>query len=44
MPAKQLNSIIENPNLQNLVEVATYERTINASLERVWENVKDWEH
>jgi nitrite reductase/ring-hydroxylating ferredoxin subunit len=44
MPAKQLNSTIENPNQQNFVEVAVYERTINASLARVWENVKDWEH
>jgi nitrite reductase/ring-hydroxylating ferredoxin subunit len=44
MPAKQQNSIIENPNQQNLIEVATYERTINASPTRVWENVKDWEH
>ena len=24
--------------------VATYERTVAASLERVWENVRDWEH
>jgi nitrite reductase/ring-hydroxylating ferredoxin subunit len=27
-----------------LVHVATYERTIRASLARVWENVHDWEH
>jgi nitrite reductase/ring-hydroxylating ferredoxin subunit len=27
-----------------LAEAATYERTIGASLERVWENVRDWEH
>ncbi len=24
--------------------VAVYERTVAASLERVWENVRDWEH
>jgi hypothetical protein len=24
--------------------VATYHRTIHASLERIWENVRDWEH
>jgi uncharacterized membrane protein len=24
--------------------VATYQRTIRASLERIWENVRDWEH
>ena len=28
----------------DLVSVAVYERTIAASLERVWENVLDWEH
>lgn len=27
-----------------LVHVASYERTVYASLERVWENVFDWEH
>jgi len=27
-----------------LVRVAVYERTIRASLERIWENVLDWEH
>ena len=27
-----------------LVSVAVYERTIGASLERIWENVLDWEH
>jgi nitrite reductase/ring-hydroxylating ferredoxin subunit/uncharacterized protein YndB with AHSA1/START domain len=27
-----------------LVTVAVYERTIAASLERIWENVRDWEH
>ncbi|MFT5211451.1 MAG: nitrite reductase/ring-hydroxylating ferredoxin subunit [Flavobacterium sp.] len=44
MPANQENSIIENPNQLNLVEVAKYNRTIKASPERIWENVKDWEH
>ena len=28
----------------DLVSVAVYERTIAASLERIWENVLDWEH
>ena len=28
----------------NLTLVATYRRTIHASLERIWENVLDWEH
>lgn len=28
----------------DLVTVAVYERTIRASLERIWENVLDWEH
>jgi nitrite reductase/ring-hydroxylating ferredoxin subunit len=27
-----------------LQRVAVYERTIDASLERIWENVRDWEH
>jgi hypothetical protein len=27
-----------------LALVATYRRTIHASLERIWENVLDWEH
>ncbi len=27
-----------------LTLVATYRRTIHASLERIWENVRDWEH
>lgn len=27
-----------------LVRVAVYERTIRASVERIWENVLDWEH
>ena len=27
-----------------LTLVATYRRTIHASLERIWENVLDWEH
>lgn len=28
----------------SLTLVATYRRTIRASLERIWENVRDWEH
>jgi nitrite reductase/ring-hydroxylating ferredoxin subunit len=28
----------------DLVAVAVYQRTIRASLERIWENVLDWEH
>lgn len=27
-----------------LTLVATYRRTIHASLDRIWENVRDWEH
>ena len=27
-----------------MIEVAKYNRTIKASPERIWENVKDWEH
>ena len=29
---------------QALTLVATYRRTLHASLERIWENVLDWEH
>jgi nitrite reductase/ring-hydroxylating ferredoxin subunit len=29
---------------EHLTHVATYRRTVEASLERVWENVLDWEH
>ncbi len=31
-------------NTEALTLVATYRRTIHASLERIWENVRDWEH
>jgi len=31
-------------NAKSLTLVATYRRTIHASLERIWENVRDWEH
>ena len=30
--------------MQSFTLVATYRRTIHASLERIWENVRDWEH
>ena len=44
MPAIQERPLARNPNALDLVCVATYQRTIEASLERVWENVLDWEH
>ena len=28
----------------NLTQVAVYRRTVRASLDRIWENVLDWEH
>jgi hypothetical protein len=31
-------------NTEPLILVATYRRTIRASLERIWENVRDWQH
>lgn len=31
-------------NSQSLTQVAIYCRTIRASLDRIWENVRDWEH
>jgi nitrite reductase/ring-hydroxylating ferredoxin subunit len=30
--------------IADLTRVAVYERRVRASLERVWENVRDWEH
>ena len=44
MSAQQSNGGEFNPNGINLVKVARYERKIRAPLERVWENVLDWEH
>jgi len=44
MAASQQNPIDYNPNGLSLTCVATYKRRINASLERVWENVHDWAH
>ena len=44
MPAKQTNPLTINPNQLGLVHVATYKRRVAANLERVWENVRDWEH
>jgi nitrite reductase/ring-hydroxylating ferredoxin subunit len=44
MAAQQPNPLQRNPNGLNLNSVAEYRRDIRASLERVWENVLDWEH
>ena len=44
MTAQQSNAQGFNPNGLNLVLVSTYERLIGATIERVWENVLDWEH
>jgi len=44
MPATQTNALNFNPNQLALTNIATYRRTIKASIERVWENVLDWEH
>ena len=44
MPALQPNALERNPNNLALTKVADYRRDIRASLERVWENVLDWEH
>ncbi|HIG44609.1 MAG: Rieske (2Fe-2S) protein [bacterium] len=44
MPALQSNALKFNPNDAALTEVATYRRRIHANLDRVWENVLDWEH
>lgn len=40
----QKNAQAHNPNNLPMQVAAVYERTINASLARAWENVLDWEH
>lgn len=40
----QANATRENPDSLPMTIGATYEREVAASLERVWENVYDWEH
>lgn len=44
MGAQQANALEHNPNQLPLVQVNQYRRLIHASIERVWENVLDWEH
>ena len=44
MPVSQHNALELDPNSLKLQRVATYSRTIAASLARVWDNVLDWEH
>lgn len=44
MPARQTDATRRNPNALTTTRVAVLERTIAANLERVWENVLDWEH
>lgn len=44
MGASQPLARQRDPNGLGLIVAATYEREIRASLERVWENVLDWEH
>jgi nitrite reductase/ring-hydroxylating ferredoxin subunit len=40
----KVDHIVNLNRNSDLVTVATYRRAIGASLERVWENVLDWEH
>ena len=44
MPAVQHSPLSLNPNKLDLQLVATYPRRIQATIERAWENVRDWEH
>ncbi|PKQ06887.1 MAG: hypothetical protein CVT72_05070 [Alphaproteobacteria bacterium HGW-Alphaproteobacteria-11] len=44
MSPRQKNADTFNPNGLPMRLAATYERTIEASLARAWENVFDWEH
>ncbi|MDX1580057.1 MAG: Rieske 2Fe-2S domain-containing protein [Alphaproteobacteria bacterium] len=40
----QHNATQENPDNLPMTVASRFERVIGASLERVWENVRDWEH
>lgn len=44
MGPQQQAATSRNPNNLDVIEVATYQRTIHANIDRVWENVLDWEH
>ena len=44
MTAQQHNATHYNPNDLALTHVASYQRSVAAPIERVWENVLDWEH
>ncbi|HSG91859.1 MAG TPA: Rieske (2Fe-2S) protein [Pseudomonadales bacterium] len=44
MAAQQPDARAHNPNGLDFTRVASYERRIRADIERVWENVLDWEH
>ena len=44
MVAKQNRALERNPNNLNLVQVTSYKRRVHANIDRVWENVLDWEH
>ena len=44
MGPQQQDATLFNPNKLNLTEIATYKRCIHANLDRVWENILDWEH
>ena len=44
MAPRQINATKFNPDNLSLTEIATYQRRIHANIDRVWENVLDWEH
>jgi nitrite reductase/ring-hydroxylating ferredoxin subunit len=44
MVATQDHPLDRNPNNLNLVQVTSYKRRIHANIDRVWENVLDWQH
>jgi len=41
---QQAHALEFDPNALGLQKLSGYERIVSASLERVWENVDDWEH
>ncbi len=44
MPLRQANALSENPDGLPMRVAGRYNRVIEASIARAWENVRDWEH
>jgi len=44
MGPQQQAATSRNPNNLDMIKVGTYQRRIHTNIDRVWENVLDWEH